>query len=385
MKTIALYDSDAFAKDFTAKVISCDEVVRDEKKLYRVVLDRTLFFPEQGGQTSDIGMLDNISVVDVQIENDVIYHFCQGGFLIGEEVHGVIDWDHRFNNMQQHTGEHIFTGLAHNTYGADNVGFHLSDNTVTLDLNVELNDEQIDLLERKANEVIAKDVAVKAYYPNQDLIGAISYRSKKAIDGPVRLVEIEGVDLCACCAPHVKSTGQVGMLKVVSFGKYKGGTRVYILCGMRALADYNCRMKLLEKSYQALNCKEDEVPEKIDLLLDDNKQLKYRISDIRAGMLNSQLETISPDIADVTIFSEDLDAKTMRDGVNALVEKHSGLCAIFSGDDESGYNFVIGSSTRDCAAIATGLRELLGAKGGGSKQMAQGSIQATRTQIEGVL
>ena len=193
MKTIALYDSDAFAKDFTAKVISCDEVVRDEKKLYRVVLDRTLFFPEQGGQTSDIGMLDNISVVDVQIENDVIYHFCQGGFLIGEEVHGVIDWDHRFNNMQQHTGEHIFTGLAHNTYGADNVGFHLSDNTVTLDLNVELNDEQIDLLERKANEVIAKDVAVKAYYPNQDLIGAISYRSKKAIDGPVRLVEIEGV------------------------------------------------------------------------------------------------------------------------------------------------------------------------------------------------
>ena len=385
MKTIALYDNDAFAKDFTARVISCEEILKDEKKLYKVVLDKTLFFPEQGGQTSDIGTLDNISVYDVQIESDVIYHFCQLGFLIGEEVHGVIDWEHRFNNMQQHTGEHIFTGLAHNIYGADNVGFHLSDNTVTLDLNVELDNDQIELLERKANEIIAKDVAVKAYYPNQDLIGAISYRSKKAIDGPVRLVEIEGVDLCACCAPHVKSTGQVGLLKVVSFGKYKSGTRVYILCGMRALEDYNRRMRLLEASYQTLNCKEDEVPDKISGLLEDNKQLKYRISEIKAGMLKNQLETISPDIADVTIFSEDLDAKTMRDGVNALVEKHSGLCAIFSGDDEAGYNFVIGSSTRDCAAIATGLRELLGAKGGGSKQMAQGSILATRTQIEGVL
>ena len=385
MKTIALYDSDAFAKEFTAKVISCDEVERDNKKLYRVILDKTLFFPEQGGQSSDVGTLDNAKVVDVQIENDVIYHYCLSGFLSGEEVHGILDFDHRFNNMQQHTGEHIFTGLAHNTYGADNVGFHLSDNTVTLDLNVELTDEQISFIESKANELIARDVPVKAYYPNQELLGAINYRSKKEIHGPVRLVEIEGVDLCACCAPHVKSTGQVGLLKVVSFGKYKGGTRVYILCGMRALADYNRRMGLLKASYQALSCKEDELPEKVTGLLEENRQLNYRICDINAGMLRSQIEILAPDLVDVTIFSEGLDTKTMRDGVNSLVERHSGLCGIFSGDDESGYSFVIGSATRDCAAIATGLRELLGAKGGGSKQMIQGCILATRAEIERVL
>ncbi|MBR1623060.1 MAG: alanyl-tRNA editing protein, partial [Pseudobutyrivibrio sp.] len=322
---------------------------------------------------------------DVQIENDVIYHYCHAGFLSGEEVHGILNFEHRFNNMQQHTGEHIFTGLAHNTYGADNVGFHLSDNTVTLDLNVELTDEQVDYIERKANELIARDVPVKAYYPNQELLGAINYRSKKEIDGPVRLVEIEGVDLCACCAPHVKSTGQVGLLKVVSYGKYKGGTRVYILCGMRALADYNRRMVLLRASYQALSCKEDELPEKVSGLLEENKQLNYRICDIKASMLNSQIDAIAPELLDVTIFSDGLDAKTMRDGVNTLVERHSGLCGIFSGDDEAGYSFVIGSATRDCAAITTGLRELLGAKGGGSKQMAQGSISATRAEIERVL
>lgn len=385
MKTIALYDRDAYARDFVARVISCDETVVDDKKLYKVALDSTLFFPEQGGQTSDKGQLDGKAVVDVQIENDVIYHFCTGGFLIGEEVKGEIDWTHRFYNMQQHTGEHIFTGLAHNIYGAENVGFHLSDNTVTLDLDVELSQEQIDNLELKSNEVIASDVEVKAYYPKQELLGAIAYRSKKEIDGPVRLVEIDGIDLCACCAPHVSSTGQVGLLKVVSFGKYKGGTRVYFLCGMRALADYNRRMKILANSYQTLNCKEEELPEKIAGLMEDNKQLKYRISEIKAGILMDQIEAYPSDVSDITIFTQDLDAKIMRDGVNALVERHDGLCAIFSGDDEEGYNFVIGSSTRDCGAIAAGLRELLGAKGGGSKQMAQGSIQATRNQIEGTL
>ena len=385
MKTEALFDRDAYAKEFVGRVISCDEITKDEKTAYKVVLDKTLFFPEQGGQSSDIGTLDNAKVIDVQIADGVIYHYVTSGFLIGEEVKGVIDWQHRFNNMQQHTGEHIFTGIAHNTYGAENVGFHLSDNTVTLDLNIELTDEQVDYIETTANEIIAKDVAVKAYYPNQDLLGAINYRSKKEIEGAVRLVEIEGVDLCACCAPHVKSTGQVGLLKVVSYGKYKGGTRVYILCGMRALADYNRRMKILASAYQKLNCKEEELPEKVEGLIEDNKQLKYRISDIKAGLLNDRIESVVPELTDVIIFMEDLDAKTMRDGVNKLVERHDGLCAIFSGDDEEGYNFVIGSKTRDCAAIATGLRELLGAKGGGSKQMAQGSINATRTQIEGTL
>jgi len=385
MKTEALYDKDPFAKNFVSRVISCEEVNDKDRKLFKVTLASTLFFPEQGGQSSDIGTLDSTEVVDVQIEDGVIYHYCTSGFLVGEMVQGDIDWEHRFNNMQQHTGEHIFTGIAHNIYGAENVGFHLSDNTVTLDLNIELDEEQIRELEYKANLVIAKDVAVRAYYPQESVLDTLDYRSKKEIEGEVRIVEIEGTDMCACCAPHVRTTGQVGLLKVVSFGKYKGGTRISILCGLRALADYNRRIDILQTTYQSLNCREEEIPQKVQGLIDDKKQLEYSISDIKAKGLMEQIEKYPEDIIDVTIFTEDVDAKNMRDGVNTLVEKHSGLCAIFSGNDEEGYNFVIGSSTRDCAAITTGLRELLGAKGGGSKQMAQGSVMATRNEIERVL
>ncbi|MDC7280262.1 serine-tRNA(Ala) deacylase AlaX [Butyrivibrio fibrisolvens] len=378
MKTIALYDDDSFATEFSAQVVSCEEAEGG----FKIVLDQTLFFPEQGGQTSDVGSLGQVNVTDVQIEDDVIYHFCDKPIEAGQKVIGTIDWNHRFGNMQQHTGEHIFTGLAHNLYGAVNVGFHLSDNTVTLDLNIELSEEQVRLIERTGNEIIAKDVPVKAYFPDEATLTATDYRSKKEIDGDVRLVEIEGVDICACCAPHVKTTGQVGMLKVVSYGKYKGGTRVYILCGLRALDDYNRRMDLLAKSYQQLSCSEEDLPGRIAGIIDENKQLKYKISQIKADILMNQIVKYPSELSDVTIFTEDLDAKTMRDGVNALVERHEGLCAIFSGDDEEGYNFVIGSKTRDCSAIAAGLRELLGAKGGGSRQMAQGSVQATRSAIE---
>ena len=381
MKTIALYDDDAFATEFSAEVVSCEEAEAG----YKVVLEQTLFFPEQGGQTSDVGLLGEVKVTDVQIEDGVIYHLCDKPLEAGQKVIGTLDWDHRFGNMQQHTGEHIFTGLAHNLYGADNVGFHLSDNTVTLDLNIDLAEEQIRLIERCANEVIAKDLTVKAYFPDETTLAATEYRSKKEIEGDVRLVEIEGVDICACCAPHVKTTGQVGMIKVVSYEKYKGGTRVYILCGLRALDDYNRRMDLLAKSYQQLNCPEEKLPERIAGIMEDNKQLKYKISQIKSDILMNQIMGYPSELTDVRIFTEDLDAKTMRDGVNALVERHEGLCAIFSGNDEEGYNFVIGSSTRDCGSIAAGLRELLGAKGGGSKQMAQGSIQATRSAIEQTL
>lgn len=381
MKTKALYDNDSFLKKFTATIISCTPW----EGTFKVILDQTVFFPEQGGQTSDTGILGAGKVLDVQIENDEIVHYTDIAYTVGETVLGEIDWSSRFSKMQQHTGEHLFTGLAHNIFGAENVGFHLSDNTVTLDLDIELSLEQVRQLERKVNEAIALDLPIKAYYPSDEEISGIEYRSKKEIEGAIRLVEIEGIDICACCAPHVNTTGQVGMLKVISFGKYKGGTRVYILCGLRALEDYNKKMDILSSTYQTLNCKEEEIPEKVKGLIEDNKNQKYQISEIKAKILLEQIEKYPSEIVDVTIFTEDLDAKNMREGVNALVEKHSGLYAIFSGDDENGYNFVIGSSTRDCSAIAKGLRELLGAKGGGSKQMAQGSIMATRSQIEQTL
>lgn len=386
LKTIALYDELPYSKEFSATVVACDEVSEG----YLLELDRTLFFPKQGGQSSDIGYITDASskkntVSDVQIQQERIFHLVEDFVEPGTKINGYIDWEHRFSNMQQHTGEHIFTGLAHNKFQANNVGFHLSDNTVTLDLDVELDSNQIRELEIAANRVIFQDHTVRCFFPSDEELEAIDYRSKKEIAGSVRLVEIEDVDICACCAPHVKSTAAVGMLKVISFGKYKGGTRIYILCGMRALLDYQQKQNILQETGQILNCTQEDIPSKAKAIIADNKSIKYEFNQIQEKELLAKLEQFPAEMTDVIYFTGNMDMKTIRQGVNLLVEKHTGLCAIFSGDDEEGYSFIIGSSTRDCNAIVKGLKELLGAKGGGSKQMVQGSVVTTRTEIERLL
>lgn len=378
MRTLALYDKNPYSKEFRAHVISCDYV----EDHYETVLGQTLFFPEQGGQTSDRGRINDVEIYDVQIRDDIIYHYSHEPLMEGMEIHGVIDWRHRFNNMQQHTGEHIFTGLAHNRYGAENVGFHLSDNTVTLDLNIELSGDQLLGLEKEANNVIAENRQVKCYYPDPDILSAVEYRSKKVIEGSVRLVEIVGIDLCACCAPHVSTSSQVGIFKILSAVKYKGGVRVTFLCGLRAQEDYCRRMKILRDSYQLMNCNEEALPGKITSLLEENKNIKYKLSLLQREVLKRKLEAYPKEVPDVIAFTEEADIKNMRECVNALIEEHTGLCGIFSGNDMEGYTFVIGSKTVDCSAIATALRQQLSAKGGGSKLMVQGSVMATKSQIE---
>lgn len=385
MRTIPLYDENAYAREFKARVISCQESISEGVTYYEIILGETLFFPEQGGQTSDRGRLNDVEVFDVQIKDQVIYHYCREPIAPGTLVKGLIDWDHRFNNMQQHTGEHIFTGLAHNRYGAENVGFHLSDNTVTLDLDIELTEEQVAGLELEANRVIAENLPIYCFYPEEDVLEITDYRSKKEIEGPVRLVKIGDVDICACCAPHVKTTSEVGILKVLSAGKYKGGMRIYILCGLRALEDYRIKQNLLKTTYQTLNCSQEELAQKAAGILEENRQLRYEIGQIKEKALFERIDGISSELEDVTIFASDLDSKAMREGVNRLVEVHKGLCSIFSGDDENGYSFVMGSKSRDCKAIASGLRELLSARCGGSKQMISGSVTATETQIRNTI
>ncbi|MCF0131379.1 MAG: alanyl-tRNA editing protein [Pseudobutyrivibrio sp.] len=372
--TEKLYDLKPYDKEFDAKVISCSSVMVNDESLSDVVLDRTLFFPEQGGQTPDKGYLGTTVVVDVQVDKDeVVHHYCRGN-INTETVHGIIDWEHRYNNMQQHSGEHVFTGLAHNIYGAENVGFHLSDNVVTLDLDVDLTEEQVADLENRANEVVYSNVAIYCYYPSDEELDNIEYRSKKEIAGAVRIVEIEGIDMCACCAPHVARTGEIGIIKVMSAIKYKGGVRVSFLCGRRALMDYRQKMAVIEKCYQPLSCMLEELPDKVTGLLNANKQLKYDLMNLKAQLLDTQIALVKPEEKDVIIFSSNLDVKVMRDAVNGLVEGHPGICAVFSGDDEMGYSFILGSQTVDCKEIADMLRNNHGGKCGGSGTMIQGSV-----------
>ena len=373
--TEKLYDQDAYAVEFDAKVISCEAYQEKKESGYHVILDRTLFFPEEGGQSPDKGTIDGIEVTDVQIKKDVITHSLKEPLAVGETVHGIIDWTHRFNNMQQHSGEHIFSGIVHSRFGYDNVGFHLSDNIVTMDFNGVLTADEVREVETAVNEVIVKNLPVEITYPSKEELKTLDYRSKIEIEGQVRIVTIPGVDVCACCAPHVKKTGEIGMLNVQSLSNYKGGVRISILSGFRALEEERKKSQVISSISGTLSANQELLPELVEKLKQSNQDLKYK----------QKMKEIPADQENVLLFETDLDTPVMRNAINGLVETHAGICGIFVEKEEGGYNFIIGSKTKDCREIATLLREKTGARGGGSAAMIQGSVSAEEKDLRELL
>lgn len=380
-QTKKLYNLDAYAIEFDATVLSCEVVKTEEQIMYQVILNQTLFFPEEGGQSPDKGTMNQIVVIDVQIKDDVIMHMLEAPLEVGVEVHGCIDWKHRFNNMQQHSGEHIFSGLVNKKFGYDNVGFHLSDQIVTMDFNGVLTAEEASDIEYAANEVIINNLPVQVTFPSKEELSDLNYRSKIEIDGQVRIVTIAGVDVCACCAPHVRRTGEIGMLKILNMQNYKGGVRISILCGFRALEEYRKKTQILSELTSSLSANQDSLIEAVDKLKNVNQSLKVEVAVAKWECMEAKLKGIPKDQVNVYLFENNLDAQIMRNTVNQLVTEHSGICGIFAGDDEEGYRYIIGSSTEDARTIATILREKLGAKGGGSAAMVQGSVVAKKEII----
>jgi alanyl-tRNA synthetase len=400
--TIKLYDEDAYAVEFTARVVSSEETENG----WNVVLDRTLFFPEEGGQSPDTGVLAGLRVTDVQIRRGIITHTLErpetgsGGAAEGRdkgvsvivpapvpgmEVKGAIDWEKRFSNMQNHTGEHIVSGLMHEHYGFDNVGFRLSPRTpVTVDVNGFLDEEQLAALEREANEVVRRNVNVRAEYPPEEVLKATEYRSKIELTGAVRLVTVEGVDTCACCAPHVRRTGEIGLIRILDAQKTGGGMRIFLLCGERALEDLQKKSAVLREISRLTSKKQEEADAGVRHLIEENAALKAEAAAIQAELVALKAERIPTEQRSVLLFERGMDAKAQRDLVNLLTAKHAGLCVVFAGSDEAGYRFVIGSGTdgENAKEAAEKLRGALNARGGGSPQMVQGSVTAGRETIK---
>lgn len=401
-KTIKLYDTTPYETTFTATVLSCEvcperstgqKVAKQDTasqlpdtepvttKIYRLILDRTLFFPEEGGQSSDKGVINGIEVVDVQINNDIVEHYITTPIDEGTQITAAIDWNHRFSNMQQHSAEHIFSGIVYREYGFKNVGFHLSDNIVTMDFDGVLTAEQIEDIEWKVNQAIAENIEIDARYPEQEELAQLDYRSKIEIDGPVRIVTIPGYDVCACCAPHVKRTGEIGILKVMTVQNYKGGVRISILCGFRALKAFREKNKVVSSLMNCLSTGQETLFERVSQLKEGNQELKIQIGILKQEAMLGKIEIIPRQQKHVILFEEELDTAIVRNVVNALVEKHEGNCAVFTGNDTTGYRFILGSKTLDCRETAASLRERFGAKCGGSQMMIQGSVEADRESI----
>ena len=377
--TLELYYESAYLKEFDATVISCS---KGGDGSFFVCLDKTAFFPEQGGQSCDKGVIIDSSgkkhaVAHVSIQNGVITHVLDSAIEAGDNVHGVIDFPHRFSNMQQHTGEHIFSGIVNSHFGYDNVGFHLSDSEVTMDYNGQLTDDEISKVEALVNEAIWANVEVICSFPSDEELSEIDYRSKKELTGAIRIVTIPGFDVCACCAPHVLRTGEIGLLKVVKAQNYKGGTRVSILCGKRALEYLSMEHGIVDDLVRIFTTSQDNIIASVEKLKSDLSDCKGQMAELQNRLLEYEIREIDEDLKNVFLVKEaSLDQNVMRKTVNLLAASHQGFCGVFSGDDKKGYRYIIASGTdnRDARDVQKMLSNEFGAKGGGNSPMIQGSI-----------
>lgn len=376
--TEKLFYQDSHRTEFTAKVISCEEA----KDGYRVVLDQTVFFPEGGGQYADTGMLGDTEVTDVHEKDDVIYHTTKAPLEAGSEVNGKINWDERFEKMQQHTGEHIVSGIVHERFGYNNVGFHLGSDYCTMDFDGPISKEQLKEIEAAANEAVYQDLEIKILYPSKDELKDLDYRSKIEIEGQVRIVEIPGYDVCACCAPHVKTTGEIGAIKLVSMVNYKGGERITMLCGRRAMRDYEKKDSMTKEISALLCAKEYEVAEAVVRLKDEQNRMKSQLAEMQQKLLEYRVAEIAVDQKIVTVFDSTLSGNLPREMMNKLLDKGAEICAVFAGTDEEEYRYVIGSRSEDVRPLSKMLNTTFQGRGGGKPEMVQGSVKGTRTEIE---
>jgi alanyl-tRNA synthetase len=381
--TEKLYEQDAFLVKFEAKVLSCAK----GKRGFDVILDRTAFYPEGGGQPYDTGRLelpgarDKVRVLEVHNREGEIVHTCSHPLEAGTAVTGVIDWDRRFDLMQQHSGEHIVSGLAHYLWGCENVGFHMGAEVITIDFDRPLTEEQFAQLERTANwHLWQVNAPAEITCPSPQELENIHYRSKKKLTGQVRIVTFPGADCCACCGTHVRCPAQVGLVKLLSMQKLREGVRIELVCGGRAFRYLD---RALEQNIQVsrlLSAKVFETGAAVERLLRENESLKSRLLALEESRFAALAERYSQ-AGDVLLFEDGLSPDGLRRLCDAVLHTCGGRCACFSGDDSSGYKYAVGQLGGDLRGLIKELNQALNGRGGGKPDFVQGSVQTSRQAI----
>lgn len=376
--TEKLYYKDSHLFTFDAAVLDCCE----EKTGYSVVLDRTAFFPEGGGQLADTGTLGTARVLDVHERDGEIRHYTDTPLAVGARVTGTLDAEQRLRRMQNHSGEHILSGLVHGSYGFDNVGFHMGADCMIIDFSGELDWEQLMALETRANGIIRANLPLHIWFPDENELKTLEYRSKLELTENVRIVEIPGVDRCACCAPHVTRTGEVGVLKILDSQRHRGGQLVSVICGLDALEDYRARQESVTEISRALSAKRGEVAQAVQRLLTEQQAMKERADALSLALIRYMAAAEGETEGNILVFSAVLGEIAQRELVNLLMEKAGGFAAVFCGSDREGWRYIIGSRHVDLRRGARAINELIDGRGGGTSQMIQGSARAERAAIE---
>ena len=376
MEVKKLYYADSFLKEFTATVLSCEEV----KDGWAVKLDATAFYPTGGGQNCDLGTLGGVNVLDVKEQGEEIIHLCDAPLEIGGTVAGSIDWERRFDHMQQHSGEHLVMGQVYQKFGYHNVGFHMGTGIVTIDLDGPVTWDELLEIERKVNRIIWENRPVKTWYPSPEELPSVNYRSKKALPWPVRIVEFSGADVCACCGTHVKFTGEIGMVKFVSCIKFKEGVRIEMASGKRAMELFQNifeQNRQVSQTFSAKILETGAAARKFNELLN---QEKYRATGLQRKMF-AAIAAGYAGHAQAVHFEEGLNPGQVRELADAIAEKAE-TAIVYSGTDETGYSICIISKSADTRELGKAVNAQLNGRGGGKPGAFQGSIRATKAQIE---
>ena len=375
-KTRTLFYEDNYQTTFIATVLDCQE----SKNGFLVVLDQTLFYPEGGGQPADIGFVNEAEVFDVHEKEGVITHHTDKPLPVGTIVQGEIDWAHRFPLMQHHTGEHIVSGIIHRLFGYDNVGFHMGKENVTFDINGELSEEQLRLVERLANEALYRNIQIKTYFPNEEELAALPYRSKKALSGNVRIVEIPMQDTCACCGLHCAYSAEVGIVQFLQAQRYKGGMRISMLCGGKAVRDYAQKNKDIYEISAFLSVKPNEVKDAVKKLMEEKALLKLQWVQYKTELFQLKAEQIPPNTAWLCLFEKDLQPMDLQRYCTLLCER-ANLVAVFSAESEGVYKYALARKGMDAREYGKELNAAFGGRGGGKAELVQGTILGAEDEI----
>ena len=373
-----LYDQSSYEKEFTASVTGCRE---GKGGRWEVTLDRTAFFPEGGGQPYDTGILGEARVLEVHEKEGDVVHYTDRPLTVGERVAGRIDWERRFDNMQGHSGEHIITGCIHNRFGYDNVGFHMGKEEITIDFNGVISPEDLDEIELEANQVVYRDLPIQVIVPSPEELSQMEYRSKKELTGDVRIAVIPGVDVCACCGTHVASTGEVGLIKVLGMIHYKGGVRISLLCGRRALLYVRNRQNQVAELSVLLAAKQDEVCAAVVRLKEEKERLEMELSRLRQAEAEAKAGAFPAQGGALAVF-EEMEPVQLRKYCTMLYEGGKGEIVLACARKGDGYLYVLGSASHDMRALSKKLNACLNGKGGGSSLMAQGTFLADEGEIK---
>jgi len=374
--TERLYDN-GHIRTFSARVLDC----RRAGESYEVILDRSAFFPGGGGQEPDTGTIGGAAVTGALERGGAIVHLTDHALEPGAQVDCAVDWQTRFARMQSHSGEHLFSGAVHRLYGFENVGFHMDGDEMTVDFDGRMSPGETARAEELANRLVWEDQPVRVWYPSPEELGTLRYRSKLELTEQVRIVEMEGADICACCAPHVLRTGEIGLIKVLGQMYHRGGTRLRLRCGAAALADCRVKYENAARVSALLSARQEEIADAVERLMREKQGMKdeiYHLKKARNGAVIASLERTEGNIC---LFFPEMDQDSLREIANAGAARCTGLCAAFSGGDGA-WRYIMASAGVDLRAAAGAINAAISGKGGGSAGMIQGSASADRETIE---